>query len=113
MHVVCPRYGEAEPEAITAGRMHCRDRSVGCSYWAAAGEGLRCGLGLGLGLGLGVGCSYWAAAGEGLRFGLELGLGLGVGCSYWAAAGECLHYPYPNPSSNRGSPNCMPIQSYP
>ena len=87
MQVVCPRYGEAEPEAITAGLMHCRDRSVGCSYWAAAGECLRCGLGL--------------------------GLGLGVGCSYWAAAGECLHYPYPNPSSNRGSPNCMPIQSYP
>ena len=39
MKVVCPRYGDAEPEAITAGRKHCRDRAgAGCRGWAAAGE---------------------------------------------------------------------------
>ena len=38
VQVVCPRYGDAEPEAITAGRMHCRDRGAGCNAWAAIGE---------------------------------------------------------------------------
>ena len=38
VEVVCPRYGDAQPEDITAGRRHCGDRGVGCRGWAAAGE---------------------------------------------------------------------------